>query len=131
MPTSIILFDGYCHVCDASIQFIMKHDKKDTFTFASLQGEKGAQLKKDYDIQVDSVVLIEPSGRVYTKSDAALRICKQLSGFPKILQIGLLLPRFLRDAVYELIAKNRYRFFGKRDTCRLPTPEERAKFLDG
>jgi len=127
----IVLFDGFCNLCNTSIQRIIKHDKKDNFRFAPLQSEIGEQLaakKKINRNQTDSMVLVEPNGAAFTKSSAALRIAKKLP-FYAWLRIFLPLPTKLRDGVYDLIAKNRYRWFGKKDKCMVPTPELKAKFL--
>ncbi len=127
----IVLFDGVCTLCNQSIDFIIQRDHKSVFKFASLQSDFAQGLLKGYPIDahaLDSVLLIK-NGKLYQKSTAALHIARQLKGGWKLLYGCLIIPRFLRDAVYQLIARNRYRWFGKKETCRLPTPEERAKFL--
>lgn len=126
----IILFDGTCNFCDYSVQFIIKRDPKKHFKFASLQSEVGKELLKAYNVStdIDSMVFIE-NERSYTKSTAALHICKYLKGAWKILYILLLVPRLLRDFVYDYIAKNRYKWFGTTENCMLPTPEDRNRFL--
>ena len=124
----IILFDGICNFCDASVQFIMKRDNG-AFKFASLQSDIGQELVIRHNLQgIDSLVLIEED-RAYTRSTAALRIAKRLKGLWALLYIGIILPKPLRDPLYELFAKNRYKWFGKKDACMLPTKEERARFL--
>lgn len=128
----IILFDGVCNLCNKSIQFIIKRDKKDVFRFASLQSNLGQQFIEKLKIdrsQTDSMILTASEGAHYVKSTAALRIAKELSGY-RWMGFFLYLPRFLRDGIYDIIAKNRYKWFGKRNECMIPTPELKAKFLD-
>lgn len=127
-----ILFDGVCNLCNGSVQFILRRDPGQRFRFASLQSEAGRRLVTGHGLDPDelsSVILIE-DGRVYRESTAALRIARHLSGAWKLLRVFVLIPRPIRDAVYRLIARNRYRWFGKQETCWLPTPELRARFLD-
>ena len=127
-----ILFDGVCNLCNGSIQFILKRDPRALFRFASLQSEAGRRLVAENGLDpevLSSVILIE-DGRVYRESTAALRIARHMSGAWKLLRVFVLIPRPIRDALYRLIARNRYRWFGKSETCWLPTPELRARFLD-
>ena len=127
----VILFDGECNFCDSSVQFIIKRDPYAHFHFASLQSEIGTVLTKKYSIpeDVDSLVLIEKN-KAYTKSDAALRIAKKLDGLWHLLFIFILVPRPIRDGVYNYIAKNRYKWFGKKElACSLPSPDVRKRFL--
>lgn len=129
----IVLFDGICNFCNDSVQRIIKHDRKDRFRFASLQSDIGQKLTAERGIdtaQVDSIILIDPGNAYYIKSTAALRIAEKMDGFYPILQIFLILPEGLRDLVYDYIAKNRYQWFGKREECKVPTPEERNKFIE-
>ncbi len=129
----IILFDGVCNLCNASINFVIKRDKKDLFRYASLQSEVGQKLisERNIDIKnIDSILLIDPSVAYYHKSTAALRIAKQLSGFYPFLSVFLVLPKFFRDWIYDIIAKNRYKWFGKKESCMIPTPELKALFID-
>jgi predicted DCC family thiol-disulfide oxidoreductase YuxK len=131
-PQFVVLFDGVCNLCNNSVQFILKRDKKKKFLFGSLQGEAGQQLLKKFNLPIDnfhSFVLLEGE-RAYTQSTAALRMAKHLKGGWQLLYGFIILPKFLRDGVYKWIAVNRYKWFGKRDTCRIPTPEEKARFLD-
>ncbi|ETI66453.1 thiol-disulfide oxidoreductase DCC family protein [Neobacillus vireti] len=127
----IILFDGVCNLCNSSVQFILKRDPNGTFKFASLQGEAGQSLLKKYGLNtnINSFVLIE-NGEIYLKSTAALRICRKLTWAWRLVAVFLFIPRFIRDLFYELIAKNRYRWFGKKDSCMLPKPEWKSRFLD-
>ena len=126
----IVLFDGDCHFCDQSVQFIIKRDPKVIFKFASLQSEVGQHIQSNYHTpkNIDSLLLIVQN-KVYDKSSAALHICKYLTGLWKLLYILVLIPKPIRDTVYDFIAKNRYRWFGKKSECRIPTPEERNRFL--
>lgn len=127
----IILFDGVCNFCNYWINFILDRDKKDHFKFAALQSEAGQKLLSKFNLSktdFDTFILIDGES-YFTKSTAALKIAKHLSGPVKVLSLLIFIPRIIRDIFYNIIAKNRYRFFGKRDTCRIPTKEERMKFL--
>ncbi|MCB0371996.1 MAG: DUF393 domain-containing protein [Muricauda sp.] len=129
----IILFDGVCNLCNSSVQFVIKRDKKDLFRYAALQSEVGKQLVGERHIdtrQVDSIILIEPGVAYYTKSDAALEIAKDLGGLWKMSAIFTWVPRSIRNAVYDFVARNRYKWFGKEEACMVPTPELKAKFLE-
>lgn len=128
----IVLFDGVCNLCSSSVQFILKKDKKDQFLFGSLQGEAGQQYLKQFNLPADafnSFMLVE-SETLYTRSTAALRMLKYLGGGWSLLYGLIIIPKFIRDGVYNLIAKNRYKWFGKKDACWIPTPALKAKFLD-
>jgi predicted DCC family thiol-disulfide oxidoreductase YuxK len=128
---SIILFDGVCNLCDGVVQFVLKKDKKARFRFAALQSESGTALLKQFGLPTNvynSFVLVE-SGRAYQKSDAALQVLKGLGGVWILLYGFIIIPRPIRDFIYDWVARNRYRFFGKKDECMLPTPEIRARFL--
>ncbi|MBA3985033.1 MAG: thiol-disulfide oxidoreductase DCC family protein [Flavobacteriales bacterium] len=128
----IILFDGVCNLCNNSVVFIIKRDKKDIFRFAAIQSEEGEKLIQKHQIdtsKTDSIILVE--GDSYSvKSTAALRIARNLKGINPVLYIFIVLPAFIRNWVYDFIAKNRYRWFGKKDSCMIPTPELRSKFLE-
>ena len=129
--SAIVLFDGVCNFCNASVNFIIERDTKDYFKFAPLQSEIGEQLLQKYEIdkaETDSVILIEDE-KAYTHSTAALRIARRLNGIWSELYAFIAVPRSLRDFLYRLFAKNRYRLFGKQDTCMMPTPEVRQRFL--
>lgn len=128
----IILFDGVCNFCNFWVNFILDRDKKDLFKFAALQSKLGNEILKKFNMDksnLESVILLDGES-VYSKSTAALKIAKELSGPVKILYPLLILPKFLRDFFYDLIAKNRYKIFGKKEVCRIPTEEEKVKFLD-
>ncbi|MEM7486182.1 MAG: thiol-disulfide oxidoreductase DCC family protein [Bacteroidota bacterium] len=128
----IILFDGVCNLCNGVIQFIIKRDKKDIFRYAALQSETGIRLTQERGIdtsKIDSFILIEPGVAYFTKSDAALRIGQDFGGLWKILAIFTWIPTSFRNVVYDFVARNRYRWFGRKDACMIPTPELQAKFL--
>ena len=128
----IILFDGVCNLCNGFIQFIIKRDADDVFRYASLQSEIGQKLLLERNIDIlttDSVVLIEPGVAYYVKSDAALQIGSYLKRYGLISRILYLIPSSLRNIVYDLIARYRYAWFGKKDVCMVPSPELKAKFL--
>ena len=128
----IILFDGVCNLCNGAIQFIIKRDKKDVFRYAALQSELGERLVKERSIdtsKVDSFVLIEPGTAYYIKSSAALEIANNFSGLWKLTQIFKWIPESIRNSIYDLVARNRYKWFGRKDQCMIPTPELQAKFL--
>lgn len=127
----IILFDGVCNLCNGAVVFIIKRDKKNVFKFAALQSEIGQQLISKFNIdtsKVDSIILIDGE-KHYEKSSAALRIAKYLSGAYPLLFGFMILPKFIRDSVYDYIARNRYRWFGKRESCMIPTAKLKDKFL--
>lgn len=129
----IVLFDGVCNLCNSAVNFIIKHDKNKIFRFASLQSEIGRKLTKERDIdtsKLDSIILIDPGKAYYHKSTAALRIAKRLSGWYPLLSVFLVLPITFRDWIYDVVAKNRYKWFGKKDQCMIPTPELKSLFMD-
>ena len=129
--SGIILFDGVCNFCNSSVNFIIDRDTTNYFKFGALQSDEGQTLLKKHNQSTDSfdtLILIEDD-TLYTRSTAALRIAKKLSGLWPLFYVFIIIPKFLRDPIYNLIAKNRYKMFGKKDTCRFPTPQERAKFL--
>lgn len=129
----IILFDGVCNLCDNAIQYVIKHDKKDVFRFVPLQSELGIKILDYLKIdtsKTDSVILYDPGKAYYYKSTAAIEILKILGGFNQWLVVFLILPHGIRDYVYDYVAKNRYKWYGKKDSCLIPTPELKAKFLE-
>lgn len=131
-PQYILLFDGVCNLCNGAIQFIIRRDPKARFKFASLQGDAGRELAHERGIDLkamDSMILIEPGVAYYTKSDAALKIGKSFGGGWRLLEIFEFIPRPIRDGLYSLIANNRYKWFGKREECMIPTPELQSRFL--
>ena len=126
----IIFFDGVCNLCNRSVQFVIKRDKEGIFRYASLQSASGQQILNEYSLPQDhfnSFILFD-NGKIYTRSDAALRVSSQLKGW-KWTRVFRIVPRFVRDAVYNLIARNRYKWFGKREECMLPKPEWKERFL--
>jgi predicted DCC family thiol-disulfide oxidoreductase YuxK len=129
----LILFDGACNLCNASVQYVIKHDKMDVFMFTALQSESGQQIIKKYNIdtnKVDSILLYTPEKGVTHKSTAALKIALQL-GFPNNLMcMVFIIPPFIRNWVYDYIAKNRYKWYGKKKSCMIPTKELKSKFLE-
>jgi predicted DCC family thiol-disulfide oxidoreductase YuxK len=133
----VMLYDGVCGLCNKSVQTILRADKRGTLRFAPLQSEYGkAVIARHARLQdVDSVVLLEKTTdgndeRMFVRSDAGLRIASYLGGAWKLLLVFRILPRSLRDFLYDTMARYRYRFFGKHDACLLPPPEVRARFLD-
>ncbi|RYD95177.1 MAG: DUF393 domain-containing protein [Sphingobacteriales bacterium] len=124
----VVLFDGVCNLCNHSVQLIIKQDKQDYFRFAALDSDFGKAMSSKYHIAADSIVLIEKD-QVYTQSDAALRIARHLSGIYPVLYAAMIIPKFIRDRIYRLIARNRYRWFGKRQACWMPSAQLSKKFL--
>ncbi len=132
MRQKVVLFDGVCNLCSNSVQFILKRDRKNQFLFGSLQGEYGQSVLRKYQLPVNefnSFMLIEDD-KLYTKSTGALRMLKHLGGGWRLLYAFIIVPKFIRDAVYNWIARNRYKWFGKKNECWLPRPEWKARFLD-
>lgn len=130
---AIVLFDGVCNLCNSTVQIIIDHDPKGYFRFASLQSETAKRLLGEHGMtppegDPDSILLIE-GGRVHSHSGAALRIARRMSGAYALLWAFIAVPWFVRDVVYRFIARNRYRWFGREEACRIPTPELKARFL--
>ena len=139
---AVVLFDGVCNFCDASVNFVIEHDRQGYFKFAPLQSEAGSKLATEHGlasetaeprtgddlIPIDSVILVE-DGKAYTHSTAALRIVRKLSGAWPLLYAFIVVPKAIRDFFYRLFAKYRYRLFGRKDQCMLPSPEVRQRFL--
>jgi len=128
---SIILFDGVCNLCNGAVNFVIKRDPGNVFKFTPLQEKQGVLLLKTHAVdtqKLDSIVLIE-NEKVYVKSSAALRIARKLSGLWPLFFVLLIIPSFIRDGVYDFIAKNRYKWFGKKEQCMIPTQGLREKFL--
>lgn len=128
----IILFDGECNLCNGSVQFIIKRDKKGQIRFAPLQAAAARQLLGTQEVlagELSTFVFID-NGKIYTRSTAALRVCRYLRGLWPVLYAFIVVPRFIRDGVYDWIAANRYKWFGHRQECMVPTPELKAKFLN-
>ncbi|MEI6765044.1 MAG: thiol-disulfide oxidoreductase DCC family protein [Bacteroidota bacterium] len=129
--TYILLFDGVCNLCNRTVQFTIKNDPRAKFKFASLQSDSGQALLQQFNLptdRFDSLVLIK-GNNYFVKSSAVLRILKELRGAWKLGYFFIILPRPFRDFFYNLIAKSRYRIFGKRETCMIPSPEINKRFL--
>lgn len=127
----IILFDGVCNFCNGAVNFTIKRDRKKIIKFAALQSEAGIQLTKQYGLpenDMRSFLLIE-NGEMYNKSTAALKVCRRLTGLWPLVYGFIIIPAFIRNAVYDFIAKNRYKWFGQKQECMIPTPDVRARFL--
>ena len=128
---SIILFDGVCNLCNSSVNFIIKHDKKKHFLFASLQSDAAKEILLHHSLNkiiFDSIILIEDT-IIYEKSTAVLRIAKKLNNGFQLLYVFILIPKILRDKIYDYIAKNRYKWYGKKNTCMLPSKDLKSRFL--
>ncbi|MDQ7948799.1 MAG: thiol-disulfide oxidoreductase DCC family protein [Pedobacter sp.] len=127
-----IFFDGVCNLCNSAVQFTIERDKHAIFRFASLQSNFAQRTLSPYGIETDkkaSFVLLE-NGKVYQRSTAALRVAKRLKGLWPLLYVLIIIPPFIRNAVYDFIAKNRYKWFGQQESCWVPTPALKEKFLD-
>jgi predicted DCC family thiol-disulfide oxidoreductase YuxK len=129
----IILFDGVCNLCNAAIQIIIKQDRKDIFRFVALQSDLGKKIVAHIGIdpkKMDSIILYEPRIAYYYKSEAALKVASQLGSFFSLLVVFKILPTAFSDTIYDWIARNRYKWFGKKEHCMIPTPELKSKFLE-
>ncbi|MEM6644477.1 MAG: DCC1-like thiol-disulfide oxidoreductase family protein [Bacteroidota bacterium] len=129
---TILFFDGVCNLCNSSVQFVLKRDSSKIFKYASLQSRLAKELLPEHlsdSSEPKSLVLYE-NQKFYTKSTAALRVAKRLDALWSMFSIFLVIPVFIRDGVYDFIARNRYRWFGKKDQCMIPKPEYRERFLD-
>jgi len=132
MEQPIVLFDGVCNLCNGAIKFIIRHDKKKVFLFASLQSEAGKKILAQYNFppdELNSFILID-KGKAYTRSTGALMVAKKLNGLWPVLYSYIIIPAFIRDSIYNWIGTNRYKWFGKKDECMLPTAELKARFLN-
>ena len=128
----IIFFDGFCNLCNRSVQFIIKKDKKKQFRFASLQGKAGQELLEKFNLPADnfnSFILAERD-HIYTRSTAVLRMLRKLGSGWQLFYGVIIVPRFIRNAIYNWIARNRYKWYGKKNECMVPTPELKERFLD-
>jgi len=128
---SIILFDGVCNLCNTAVQFVIRRDQAGHFLFASLQSEEGKKILAENNLppgEMQSFILLE-DGKAYDRSTAALKVLRKLKGFWPLLYSFMVVPKFIRDGVYQVIAKNRYQWFGKKNECMIPTAELRARFL--
>lgn len=127
----VILFDGVCNFCNNIVRFVIKRNNKSTIHFGALQSEAGRKLLEQYKFPPDDIqtVIFIENGIAYTKSTAALRICRHLRGLWPLCYGFIIVPRFIRDGIYNWIAKNRYKWFGVRQECMIPTPEMKTRFL--
>lgn len=127
----VILFDGVCNLCSSTVQFILKRDKKDTFRFASLQSDFGQSVLQKFNLPENTFnsFLLYQNGKIYTKSTGALLVARQLSGAWKLLFAFIIIPSFIRNSVYNVIAEKRYSWFGKKEACWIPSVALKAKFL--
>ena len=135
MTNRVIFFDGYCVLCNSSVNFLISRDKRDNFRFASLQSDKAAKILSEFDI--DPNILANPDTVIYLrngdlkfKSDAAIHIISDLGGVFSLLKSLIFLPKSLRDSAYNLVARKRYSLFGKNESCRIPNREEKHKFIE-
>jgi len=128
---SILLFDGVCNLCNSTVQFVIKRDKKAKIRFTSLQSEKGQVILKKFNLPTEdfNTAVYVRGDKCYLKSSAVLYILRDLGGFWQIFFVFIIFPKFLRDAIYAFTARNRYRWFGRQESCMLPTPELKARFL--
>ena len=128
----LILFDGVCNLCNTSVLYVIKHDKVNRFMFAPLQSDSGKQIIEKFNVdpsKTDSILLYSEEKGLSVKSSAALHIAKHL-GFPRsLMSIFFIVPTFIRNWVYDFVAKNRYKWYGKKETCMIPTPELTSRFL--
>ena len=129
----IIIFDGVCNLCNNTVLKVIKYDKNSVFLFTALQSDKGKEIINHLGInlsKVDSIILYEPGISYYIKSTAALKIMQEFKGFWVLSRLFLMTPEYVRNIVYDFIAKKRYKWFGKRENCMIPSPELKAKFLN-
>ncbi|GAA3756313.1 thiol-disulfide oxidoreductase DCC family protein [Flavobacterium ginsengiterrae] len=128
----IILFDGVCNLCNNAVQFIIKNDKKDIFRFTALQSDLGKEICNYIGVdqtKIDSIILYNPGTAYYYKSSAAIEIAQDLGGIYNLAVVFKIFPEKIRNYIYDYIAKNRYKWYGKKESCMIPTPELKAKFL--
>lgn len=128
----VVFFDGVCNLCSASVQFVIENDKKNIFKFASLQSNYGQKILSEHNLDLkefNSFMYLE-GNELYFESKAALEVAKQLKFPISLLYIFIIVPSFIRDGIYNFIAKNRYKWFGKQTSCWMPSPDLKAKFID-
>ncbi len=128
----VILFDGVCNLCNSTVLFVIKHDPKKQFRFASIQGDYGQQVLKQFHLPPDSLnsFILLKDNQIYTHSTGALKVARQLSGAWPLLYACIIIPPFIRNAVYQFIANNRYKGFGKKESCEVPSPALKALFYN-
>ena len=132
MDHPVVLFDGVCNFCNGSVNFILRQDRKGIFRFAALQSEAGQEILDQHGLaneSFDSFILVE-KGKIYQRSTAALKVFNKLSWYWKWTQLFYIIPPFIRNMVYDFIARNRYKWFGQKTECMIPSPEMKAKFLE-
>lgn len=128
----IVLFDGVCNLCTGSVRFIIGHDRRGVLSFAALQSNTGKEILRQFQltgVRYNSFLLVD-DGKLYDRSSAALRVLRYCHGMWKLLYVLIIVPRFLRDAVYDWIARNRYDWFGKKNECWIPSVDLQARFLE-
>ena len=132
MNNNVVVFDGVCNLCSRGVRIIIRRDYKNKFLFTPLQSKTGARLLADHGIETEHVktILLIKDGKAYTKSDAVFEIVSEFKSGWKFLLIFRIIPRVIRDYAYDVVARNRYRLFGKKDQCMIPSPDIKAKFLD-
>lgn len=132
MSQPVLLFDGVCNLCNSSVQFIIKNDKKGKFKFASLQSDYGQKAIKEYNLGDENLktVILIADGKAYKKSTAALEVAKRMDGLWPLLYIFWIVPYPLRDLIYNWVANNRYKWFGKKDQCMIPSPALKDRFIE-
>ena len=126
----IVFFDGVCNLCQGSVRYLIKHDKKGVLKFASIQGNYAKDFVNETEIQSMQSIMFFDGKMLYKKSTAVLKLSSLLGGWHQLLLLGYILPRFVRDWLYNIISKNRYRWFGKKDQCMLPSKGFENRFLD-
>jgi predicted DCC family thiol-disulfide oxidoreductase YuxK len=128
----VVLFDGVCNLCTGSVLFVIKRDRTANFSFASLQSTYGQRQLVKFGLPIDQLntIFLMKDEKLFKKSDAALEIARGLSGLWPVFYLFKIVPTFIRNGIYDLIAKNRYRWFGKQEACMIPTPELKARFID-
>jgi predicted DCC family thiol-disulfide oxidoreductase YuxK len=127
-----ILFDGVCNLCNSSVNWVIDHDKNNVFTFSSLQSDYGKKRAKEMGLGEDYIdtIVLDDEGKPYTESDAVFKVLRYIGGIYAASSVFLIVPKFIRNYVYRIVARNRYKWFGKRDVCRVPTADLKAKFLE-
>jgi predicted DCC family thiol-disulfide oxidoreductase YuxK len=128
----IVYFDGVCNLCEGTVQFLLKKNKKKNLLFASLQSDPGQKMLRQFELPLNnfnSFVFVE-NGKLYQRSTGALRVTRHLQGLWPMLYAFIIVPPFIRNAVYDYVARNRYKWYGKKNECWLPTPEIKKRFLD-
>ncbi|WP_448520295.1 thiol-disulfide oxidoreductase DCC family protein [Rhodoflexus sp.] len=128
---SVVLFDGACNLCNGIVNFLIDADRRGRLKFASLQSETGQEVLLRFGMDTTDLdtFVFYTDGKAYTRSRAAIEVARKLGGLWQIAYVGIMIPPFIRDGIYRWVAKNRYRWFGKRDACRMPTPELKTRFL--